>query len=324
MDVMVRISVFVFYVMIVVIGLKMLNIVRFVKWIITEINLSYKKVVEDMGKGFNTILCIMGVLLVVYMFFYSYQLNHGKIGQSIITMVFTIMILYIICGIPLLLFEKAITLIVGMKDKQFSQMYSCSLFILVMTVFLKKFSLSNMFNNKVDQYIFAVGAITVYFLNLKILWRFFCKPQLVEVSDDTNYGALASKRYFTVLAATLLFILNVFDFSLMVWLMSECVPCAYNQESIGLFQSLYYVIISFTTIGYGDIYPTHILGQLLSMIVSVTSVVYLVIFVNFITGYITSATLNGRTISKQIDDKKQEYETNTNQIRSIKSDSDGR
>lgn len=57
---------------------------------------------------------------------------------------------------------------------------------------------------------------------------------------------------------------------------------AYNcsSGSISKWNLLYYTIISFTTIGYGDICPTTVESQAVAILISITSVICLIIFVS--------------------------------------------
>ena len=48
---------------------------------------------------------------------------------------------------------------------------------------------------------------------------------------------------------------------------------------------MYYTIITFSTIGYGDIYPISPVAKFMSMVISLTSFICLTIFVSSILSY---------------------------------------
>ena len=61
-----------------------------------------------------------------------------------------------------------------------------------------------------------------------------------------------------------------------------------NNSVTGLFELLYYTVISFTTVGYGDIYATSGIGKILTMISSLFGIAIVALPAGIITaGYMS-------------------------------------
>jgi hypothetical protein len=59
------------------------------------------------------------------------------------------------------------------------------------------------------------------------------------------------------------------------------------------FDSMYYVFVTMTTLGYGDMLPITMAGKAFSMLISVTGAFYTTIVLGMIVGkYISNQTLN--------------------------------
>lgn len=70
----------------------------------------------------------------------------------------------------------------------------------------------------------------------------------------------------------------------MVCLVGSANPSAFTNAQ-GKFDLCYYTIITFSTIGYGDIVPNIFLAKVISILISVTSVVCISVFLSSILSY---------------------------------------
>ncbi|MFV0466344.1 MAG: potassium channel family protein [Lachnospiraceae bacterium] len=76
-----------------------------------------------------------------------------------------------------------------------------------------------------------------------------------------------------------MFGLIVYTSTVLVYLTSLCWEDAYNKIS-GPGDSLYYVIISFSTLGYGDIYPNNAYAKINAAMIGIGSMLFLIAFIN--------------------------------------------
>ena len=89
-----------------------------------------------------------------------------------------------------------------------------------------------------------------------------------------------------MIAAILILIMLILNLYLMVCLVSHLpheAPVFSNANNY--FDLFYYTIITFPTIGYGDITPTTMAAKTISLLISVTSVICLSIFLSTILSY---------------------------------------
>ncbi|WP_040193395.1 potassium channel family protein [Clostridium culturomicium] len=92
---------------------------------------------------------------------------------------------------------------------------------------------------------------------------------------------LESCYYIVLNTDIIMIVLNLF---LGVCFINSMEPGAYtgNPTKFDLF---YYTIITFTTIGYGDISPVSPVANLMSILIAITSVICLTIFIGFVLSY---------------------------------------
>lgn len=92
------------------------------------------------------------------------------------------------------------------------------------------------------------------------------------------------QRNSVVVASILLLIMIVLNLFLAVNLINSGVPGSYSNNPSN-FDLFYYTIITFTTVGYGDIVPLTTEAKVVAIIISITSVICLTVFLsNVITG----------------------------------------
>ncbi|MBW6411008.1 potassium channel family protein [Clostridium weizhouense] len=62
----------------------------------------------------------------------------------------------------------------------------------------------------------------------------------------------------------------------------EAYLCSVTTNEIGILDLFYYTIVTFTTIGYGDIVPNAPESKVMAIIIAFTSVICLIIFISSI------------------------------------------
>ena len=87
-----------------------------------------------------------------------------------------------------------------------------------------------------------------------------------------------------IIASILIVIMIILNLFLAVCLINSDNPgsFSYNPNNFDLF---YYTLITFTTIGYGDITPISIPAKIIAIVISITSVMCITIFLSTILSY---------------------------------------
>lgn len=124
-----------------------------------------------------------------------------------------------------------------------------------------------------------IGVSISYTLNIKVLIQLIRNPHNIKSKheEETSYSRI-------IIASILMVGLIVLNLFLAV--------CFINGAEVGAFTNspnnfdlFYYTIITFTTIGYGDIVPISIGAKIISIVISVTSVICLTIFLSTMLSY---------------------------------------
>lgn len=121
-----------------------------------------------------------------------------------------------------------------------------------------------------------LGVTICYVLNMKILFTVMKRPDCIKFSmrDDTSFTKV-------ILAALLLVALIVINLFLGVCLVNALGDMAYSNNPTK-FDLLYYTIVTFTTIGFGDISPITTPAKIMAIVISVTSIICVTIFLGSI------------------------------------------
>lgn len=127
-----------------------------------------------------------------------------------------------------------------------------------------------------------LGLILSYYLNMNVLIKIIRNPK--DLYSKKKSRRTGKQRNSVVVASILLLIMIVLNLFLAVNLINSGVPGSYSNNPSN-FDLFYYTIITFTTVGYGDIVPLTTEAKVVAIIISITSVICLTVFLsNVITG----------------------------------------
>ncbi|MBM7833954.1 potassium channel family protein [Clostridium sardiniense] len=122
-----------------------------------------------------------------------------------------------------------------------------------------------------------IGLAISYYLNMRVLIKLIRNPR--DVHSEKSERKSGKQRNSVVIASILLLIMIVLNLFLAVNLINSGIPGSFSNNPSN-FDLFYYTIVTFTTIGYGDIVPLTIVGKIITIVISITSVVCLTVFLS--------------------------------------------
>ena len=195
---------------------------------------------------------------------------------KIIIIIAMIFMLYLAVGYVLLSSSMIFKLLSKVEDSNIKYDLLISYFVLntyftVLIVFPKQF--------EECYFIGLIGVAICYMMNLRVLIKIIKNPEHININLE-KYRNFKSTTTLSILILIMM-ILNLF---LAVCFINSADINSYtgNPNNFDLF---YYTIITFTTIGYGDIVPVTVLAKIMSIIISTTSVVCITIFLSSVLSF---------------------------------------
>ena len=195
---------------------------------------------------------------------------------KIIIIIAMIFMLYLAVGYVLLSSSMIFKLLSKVEDSNIKYDLLISYFVLntyftVLIVFPKQF--------EECYFIGLIGVAICYMMNLRVLIKIIKNPEHINIHLE-KYRNFKS----TTTLAILILIMMILNLFLAVCFINSADINSYtgNPNNFDLF---YYTIITFTTIGYGDIVPVTVLAKIMSIIISTTSVVCIIIFLSSVLSF---------------------------------------
>ena len=257
-----------------------LEILKKLKSLIYNINKQYIDFFQGKKSEFKIWQLIIFIISQVFVVFaivrrlfeevYKYVSDNYIVAVKISTYLIIFIILYFIVGYISYSSKKIYK---NTKTDLLISYFIISTYMTILVLFPNKFS-----------EIYKIGLVGVgisYILNLKVLIRVIRSPEIIEVEIENG-----SKIKFTDVSIVAIILLIMVIFSLYLGV------CFINSGDIGVYTNnptyydlFYYTIITFSTIGYGDICPISPVAKFMSMVISLTSFICLTIFVSSILSY---------------------------------------
>ena len=264
------------------------KILKGFKILIIEITHYYLGLFKDItrtsiGSILQTALLILAQIFMsfnvisVVSIYINFSSNHLiNLIIKIIIIIAMIFMLYLAVGYVLLSSSMIFKLLSKVEDSNIKYDLLISYFVLntyftVLIVFPKQF--------EECYFIGLIGVAICYMMNLRVLIKIIKNPEHINIHLE-KYRNFKS----TTTLAILILIMMILNLFLAVCFINSADINSYtgNPNNFDLF---YYTIITFTTIGYGDIVPVTVLAKIMSIIISTTSVVCITIFLSSVLSF---------------------------------------
>lgn len=260
-----------------------ISILKYIK----EINHAYKELLTDKSVLIRTIQVILVLIAELTSFITIYtgiirylhiNLAYGKIEWILkfCLAILSIIIVHYAIGYILALSLKIQNFIHNVEHKNLKVDFILSYFMIssyltVVLIFPKEFT------NYI--HVGLIGMIVCYYLNIKTLITLIANPANIK-SIKKEYNGYSR----IIIASILILIMLIINLYLIVCLVNGLEQGAFLNAN-NKFDLFYFTVITFTTIGYGDIIPATILAKVTSMLISITSVICLSVFLSSMLSY---------------------------------------
>ncbi|MGL5347013.1 MAG: potassium channel family protein [Peptostreptococcaceae bacterium] len=265
------------------------RLIKNIKTILKQINNTYKEIFTEkdlVSRMVHGLIFVISELLVIFtvvrvgIYKLIENFNLTNIISTLILISIVLMAIHIALGYLLMITSGIQKFISKVEDKSLKYNLLISYFIIstYFTVYLvepKEFI--------GIEYIALVGLAVSYILNLKVLIKLIINPARIK-SNNTTEDKRQQIGYRIAIVSVLILFMIILNLFLAVGIIDQSYPSAFTNNPTR-FDLFYYTIITFTTIGYGDIVPVGIPAKIISMIIAITSVICLTIFLSTVMSY---------------------------------------
>ena len=262
--------------------------IKKVKTLIHQINNQYKYLFKGKSEYINFyqwLILFISQAFVVYALvryivkkiFRYVEENYILFGKTL-TIIVLILFLYFVIGYLLLSISKIYKFLYKIEDKVTKtdlliSYFIISMYMTILIIFPGEFAK----NYKIG----LVGVTLSYFLNLKVLLRIIRSPEITDFNGQTKKtDGLDSVG----VMAVIVLLMVVISLALAVCFISCSGQGVYTNNPT-FFDLFYYTIITFATVGYGDISPVSPVAKFMSIVISMTSILCLTVFISSVLSY---------------------------------------
>ncbi|MBS7148183.1 MAG: two pore domain potassium channel family protein [Intestinibacter bartlettii] len=262
--------------------------IKKVKTLIHQINNQYKYLFKGKSEYINFyqwLILFISQAFVVYALvryivkkiFRYVEENYILFGKTL-TIIVLILFLYFVIGYLLLSISKIYKFLYKIEDKVTKtdlliSYFIISMYMTILIIFPGEFAK----NYKIG----LVGVALSYFLNLKVLLRIIRSPEITDFKGQTKKtDGLDSVG----VMAVIVLLMVVISLALAVCFISCSGEGVYTNNPT-FFDLFYYTIITFATVGYGDISPVSPIAKFMSIVISMTSILCLTVFISSVLSY---------------------------------------
>lgn len=240
----------------------------------------YEKIETRLLQCFMVISSEIFCFVIIYKLIMTYSDKYILVGINIYVKTVMVLISFLIIhysmGYIMLISSKMHSFLYRNEEESLKFDFLLSYFLT--TAYLMALILvpNEIYNNAL---VGIIGVIICYFLNMKILLNVMKNPENIKfsVSDNSSFARIS----FAALLISFMIIINLYLLVCIVHILGR----GGFSNNPGYFDLFYYTIITFTTIGFGDILPLTIWAKFIAIIISITSVVCLTVFLGSIFSY---------------------------------------
>lgn len=253
---------------------------------LVAINKNYKELFIYENIKIRLLQCFMVIsseifsFVIIYKLIMTYSEKYTVVDINIYVKTVIVLILFLIIhysmGYIMLVSSKMHSFLYKSEEESLKFDFLLSYFLT--TAYLMALILvpNEIYNNAI---VGIIGVAICYFLNIKILLNVMKNPKNIKfsVSDTSSFARV----FFAALLISFMIIINLYLLVCIVHILGH----GGFSNNPGYFDLFYYTIITFTTIGFGDILPLTIWAKFIAIIISITSVLCLTVFLGSIFSY---------------------------------------